>query len=465
MSAGPTVLVVDDDPDVTSWLVEALSSEERGFEARGETSALRAIEWIREHHVDIVISDVEMPELRGPDLLRLIHEVRPNQLVLLITAFGSIDLAVESVRAGAADFLAKPFRIEALVLALQRALRERELRREIVRLRRAATERNGSGICARSVAMKKVLDLAQRVAKSDLPVLITGESGVGKGVVARYIHEHSDRSGAKIVQLNCAALPAGIAEAELFGVRRGAFTDAREDRAGVFEQAHRGTLFLDEIGELPLELQPKLLQALESNRVRPLGASGEVPAEARVIAATNRPLEAAVRDQRFRDDLYHRLNVLRIDVPPLRERPEDIDPIVDQVLENIAARSGRAPWGVSKAAMRWIRSYPWPGNVRELIHAIERGVVFAEHDVLTLEDVIPEAARADREASFLADAVRDRFSLAELEREYIRRVLAETDGHKGKAAMILGLDRRTLYRKIAEMEEGSGARPRGAKKD
>lgn len=449
MSKSPSVLVVDDDPGVVSWIVESLVEE--GFLAVGETSARRAVELLRTQAVDLVVSDVEMPEMRGLDLLRAIQSTRPTQMVLLITAFGSIDLAVEAVRAGAVDFLAKPFRVEVLVLAIQRALRERQMRREIVRLRAAAIRDIPTGIAARSTVMQAALDLARRAAKSHLPILVTGESGVGKGALARFVHECSPRRAGRYVQLNCAALPAGIAEAELFGVRRGAYTDAREDRAGVFEQAHAGTLFLDEVAELPMELQPKLLQALESSHIRPLGGTADVAADVRIVAATNQPLEQALRDRRFRPDLYHRLNGVRIEVPPLRERTEDIDALVDQVLNTITKRSGHGPLGVSLEAMRRLRAYHWPGNVRELINAIERAAALAEHDVLTAEDfsLARQAATTD---TLLDGAAREDLSLAALEHAYIRRVLDKTGGHKAKAAKILGLDRRTLYRKVAELE-------------
>lgn len=449
MSKLPTVLVIDDDPGVVSWLVESLQEER--FHAQGETSATRALQLLQAKGADLVISDVEMPEMRGLDLLRAIQKARPSQMVLLITAFGSIDLAVEAVRAGAVDFLAKPFRIEVLVLAIRRALRERQMRGEIVRLRAAATRDTPTGIAAKSAVMQRALDLARRAAKSHLPVLITGESGVGKGALARFVHESSERRAGKYVQLNCAALPASLAEAELFGVRRGAFTDAREDRSGVFEQAHAGTLFLDEIGELPMELQPKLLQALESSHVRPLGGAADVAADVRIVAATNQPLEEALRERRFRPDLYHRLNVLRIEIPPLRARPEDIDPIVDQVLHVIGKRSGQGPLGISLEAMRRLRTHHWPGNVRELINAIERAAALAEHDILTIEDLTLTGPTVPSHA-FVDAAAQDDLSLAELELAYIRRILARTGGHKAKAAKILGLDRRTLYRKVAELE-------------
>ncbi|MDP1922375.1 MAG: sigma-54 dependent transcriptional regulator [Myxococcales bacterium] len=443
----PSLLIVDDDPGIVSWLAEALPEE--GFAVRGETNARRALELLATTPFDLVVSDVEMPGLRGIDLLREIHKSRPEQMVLLVTAFGSIDLAVSAVRSGAVDFLAKPFKLEVLVLAIQRALRETSLKREVVRLREEVAKEQPHGIAAKSPAMQRALELVRRAAPSRLPVLITGESGVGKGALARVLHEVSDRREGTFVQLNCAALPSGLAEAELFGVRRGAFTDAKESRAGVFEQATGGTLFLDELGELPLDLQPKLLHALESNDVRPVGSSEPVRVDVRVVAATNRPLEEALRERRFRADLYHRLNVVRIEVPPLRERRDDIEAIVDQTLAGIARRGGRS-LAVSTSALTWLRAQPWPGNVRELVNALERAATMVEHEVLTPDDL--RGWQVAEPASLLDDAVGRELSLKELERLYIQRVLEKTGGHKARAAQILGLDRRTLYRKVAELD-------------
>ncbi|MFO0595107.1 MAG: sigma-54 dependent transcriptional regulator [Myxococcaceae bacterium] len=448
MSRKPTLLIIDDDPGIVAWLREALPEE--GFAVRGETSAPRALQLLRETAFDLVISDVEMPELRGLDLLREVKKARPEQLVLLVTAFGSIDLAVQAVRLGAVDFLAKPFKLEVLVLAIERALRETTLKREVTRLREAVARDQPHGIAARSPAMQRALELVRRAAPSKLPVLITGESGVGKGALARTVHELSDRRTGPFVQLNCAALPTGLAESELFGVRRGAFTDAREDRAGLFEQAHGGTLFLDELGELPLELQPKLLHALEANEVRPVGAPAPVAVDVRVVAATNRPLEDALKERRFRPDLYHRLNVVRLEVPPLRERREDIDVIVDQVIAGMARRGG-ATAGVTPAAMAWLRAQKWPGNVRELVNALERAGTMAGHGLLTPDDFATWAPSEAPVAGLVDDALARTLSLKELEKLYIQRVLEKTGGHKARAAQWLGLDRRTLYRKVAEL--------------
>jgi DNA-binding NtrC family response regulator len=441
------VLIVDDDRSVVDYLVEALGSR---YEVSGESVPEAALERVRLEDFDVVVSDVEMPGIRGPDLLSAILEVKPRQAVLLITAFGNIELAVETVRAGACDFVTKPFKRDGLVVAIERALRERTMRREIVRLRRDLGEHDEHEIIAKSAVMQRVLDVARRAARSDATVLVTGESGVGKGALARWIHARSARRDGPLVQINCAALPASLIEAELFGVRRGAYTDARESRDGLFVEASRGTLFLDEIGDMPIEAQAKLLHVLESARVRPVGGTAEVDIDARLIAATNRDLEAAIKAARFRSDLYFRINVVRIEMPPLRARPEDIPDLVQAFLTR-ASRRGRAPVGITDEAMRWLCAHEWPGNVRELANLVERAVALTEHDTIVIDDVrdhskpVPKTDEID-----LADAARKRLPLAHVELAYIRQVIAEVGGNMAQAARILGIDRRTLYRKLGD---------------
>jgi len=439
--------VVDDDPGVVDWLVEEL--DERGFRVEGVTRPQDALARVSERAFDLVISDVEMPEMRGLDLVRALHAERPDQLVVLITAFGSIDLAMRCVRAGAADFIAKPFSIDALVHAIDRTLTERKMRREIVRLRRSLAAGASVGdLVAESAAMREVIDLAQRAAPASSTVLLTGESGVGKSAIARFIHLHGGRAGRELVQLNCAALPAGLVEAELFGVRRGAFTDAREDRPGLFALADGGTLFLDEIGEMAAEVQPKLLLALERGAFRPVGGGDEARFDVRLIAATNRPPEDAVREGRLRTDLFHRINVIRIEIPPLRARLADIPPLVDQLLAGVSERAGKSVLGVSDESMRWLCAQPWPGNVRELANVIERAVMLSDHDVLVLDDFLRGGRPADPQTAFLQRASEQGVSLAELERRYIDLVLDRCEGNKAKAARMLGIDRSTLWRKL-----------------
>ena len=330
--ANTRILVIDDDPGVVDLLCESLN--ERGYSTEGSTSPKKALERIREATFDLVIADVEMPEMRGTELLPAILHERSNQLVMIITAFGSIELAVSMLKAGACDFIAKPFNANVLIQAVERALRERQLRREIVRLRARLSDLPTGKLIARSYAMRTTLDLARRVAQSNVSVLLTGETGTGKSALARFIHEQSQQKDRPFIHLNCAAVPTTLLESELFGVRKGAYTDAREDRPGAFASAADGTLFLDEVGEIPVEGQAKLLHALETGRVRPLGAKEDVAIKTRLLAATNRSLETMLKQGLFRSDLYYRLNVVRIEVPPLRARRDDILPLVDAILSS-----------------------------------------------------------------------------------------------------------------------------------
>jgi DNA-binding NtrC family response regulator len=435
------LLVIDDDPAVVELLVEELA---RHHHAEGVADPRAGLERAATGDYDLVITDVEMPGLRGTALLAELLERKPGQLVLLITAFGSIELAVEAVRAGACDFITKPFEIPALLIAVERALRERTMRREIVRLRRELGDDRGN-LVAGSPAMVKVLDVARRAARATASVLVTGESGTGKGALARWIHDHGPRAGGPFVHVNCAALPSGLVEAELFGVRRGAFTDARESRDGLFVEATGGTIFLDEIAEMPLEIQSKLLQVLESARVRPVGG-GEVAIDVRVVAATNRAIDDAVHAGKFRLDLFFRLNVIRIEMPALRDRPGDIPALVEALL----ARAG-GPIGITDDALRWLVRHDWPGNVRELANVVERAVALTDHDTIVLEDVrdLPARAPVDPTGELLASAAERHLPLAEVERGYIRKVLDANDGNVSRAARILGIDRRTLYRKLS----------------
>lgn len=447
-TGGARILVVDDDAAVVDYLCESL--EAHGYVAVGVTSSLDALARIKNEDFDLVISDVEMPELRGVDLLEAVLEAKPTQLVLLITAYGSVEMAVAAVRAGACDFLTKPFKIEALLHAIERAFSERMLRREVVRLRAALTHEGApKQLVAKSRAMRRVLDLARRAAGTNTSILITGETGSGKSVLARFIHESSPRRTEPFLQLNCAAVPPTLAEAELFGVRRGAFTDAREDRKGLFVAAGGGTLFLDEIGELSLEVQAKLLHVLETGAVRPLGGSAELRTKARIIAATNRPPEVLLREGKFRPDLYYRINVVRIEVPPLRERKDDILPLVDTLLARASEKHDRPLIGISAKALKRLVRHSWPGNVRELTNVVERAVAMAEHDIILPEDLdFPDAP--GEPTPVLDAAAESGLSLEEVERAYIQRVVEAQRGNKAAAARQLGITRRTLYRKLGE---------------
>jgi DNA-binding NtrC family response regulator len=442
------LLVIDDDPGVVDYLLDMLRHQ--GYSVSGFTQTDEALDAIEKEPFDLVISDVIMPGMRGLELMAAIHHKRPEQLVLLITAFGSIDLAMQSIRAGACDFLTKPFRIEELYSAVARALEDREMRRTAVKV--GFTDYvpyDKSVFVTHSPSMRQLMRMAARVAAVNSTVLLTGESGTGKSAVARWIHENSPKSAGPFIAINCAALPHSLVESELFGVRKGAFTDASKDRPGLFIQADAGTLFLDEIAELPQEIQPKLLQVLETGKVRALGDTQEIKVNVRLIAATHQPLAQRVADKLFRADLYHRLNVINLEVPPLRERKEDIDELVKTLIHAICRRIGKqGPVNITVEVLRWIRAYHWPGNVRELANMLERAIVLGEHDTLLLEDLAQASKIPSSDGNFLEMAMAQGWTLADIEQAYIRHVLETTGGNKIQAARILGLDRSTLYRKL-----------------
>ena len=437
MSRSARILVVDDDVSVVDYLTEMLRDD--GHRAQGTTSALEAFERISKEDFDLVIADIEMPELRGLDLMARIHAHKPGQLVLLVTAFGSIDLAVKAVRAGACEFVTKPFRWEALQVAVERALRERRMRREIVRLRSALRDEQSGELVARSPAMRRVVDIATRAASTDTTVLLTGPSGVGKGAVARYIHDKSTRASARFVQVSCAALP-------------DVPVDSPDDSAGPFAQAAGGTVLLDEVADMTIELQAKLLHVIERRSVRIGGARDDGPPPVRILATTNRSLEDAVASGKFREDLYYRLDVLRIEIPPLRDRPEDLGPLIDLLLERACRRVGRTTLGIAEDAMRWLLGHSWPGNVRELANLLERAIILSEHDTVVLDDLVIRE-RPGQDEGFLERAARRGLKLADVERAYLHAVLRVVDGNKSEAARTLGIDRRTLHRRLDEGDE------------
>jgi two-component system response regulator HydG len=444
------VLVIDDDESLAA-LVEAELAQ-RGYGTTVCMSAEEALTRIGDD-VDVVLTDFNLPYLSGAELCARIVASRDIP-VLVMTAFGSLDRAVAAMRAGVYDFVTKPLDVAGLVRTLNRAVKESALRREARRLRRSAAARGFQEMIGSSPAISRAFALIDRIADSDVTALVTGESGTGKELVARAIHRRSLRADGAFVAINCAALPEPLLESELFGHTRGAFTDARHDRTGLFLKASGGTLFLDELGEMPLPTQAKLLRALQERRVRPVGGDHEVPFDARVVAATNADLEAAVAAKRFREDLFYRVNVVRIDLPPLRARGRDVLDIAGHVLRS-CQRRGRSVVGFTTSAIDALQSYPWPGNVRELRNAIEYAVALAEYDHIGLDD-LPPAIRDFKSGvgRLQARMPMNLETVAELERRYIAHVLNAVDGNKTLAARILGFDRRTLSKKLCASSPG-----------
>ena len=446
------ILLVDDDRSLCEWVEAALTK--RGLTLTSRTSADQGFALLDAEDFDVVIADLNMRGMNGLELCQRIAGSRPDTPVIVITAFGSLETAVAAIRAGAYDFITKPFEIEALHLTLNRAIAHRALRQEVRRLRRAVTEASRYGeLLGASSAMRKVYDLLDRVAETDTSVLITGESGTGKELVARAIHQRSRRATGPFVVINCSAMPETLLETELFGHVKGAFTDARSARTGLFLQADQGTLFLDEIGDLPLPLQPKLLRALQERKVRPVGSDTEVAYDARLIAATNRDIELAVEEHRFRDDLYYRINVLQVHLPPLRERGSDILLLAQHFIEKYAAGANKPLAGLTPEAAEKLMSYGWPGNVRELQNCIERAVALARFDHIVVED-LPEKVRAYRASRVLlgGEDPTDVLPLEEVERRYILWAVDALGGSRTLAAQKLGVDRKTLYRKLGQYE-------------
>jgi DNA-binding NtrC family response regulator len=446
----PSILVVDDDPDMCE-LAEA-DLTRRGYNVRTYTSADEALVALDTTDFSVLLVDIHMEGMSGLEMCRAALAKRPNLIVMVMTGFGSIEHAVGALRAGAYDFITKPISMDALSLTLERALRQRNLQDELIRLRKRVDHHDLPNLVGGSLAMQRVTDIVNRVADSDAPVLITGESGTGKELVARGLHERSGRTG-PFLAINCAAIPENLLESELFGHVRGAFTDARIARPGLFAESNGGTIFLDEIGEMPFGMQAKILRALQEKKVRPVGSSQEVIFNSRLITATNRDLESAVAEKRFREDLYYRVNVVRIEMPPLRARGNDVLLLAQHFLDRAANRSGTSPIRLSRPVAEQLMNYDWPGNVRELENCIERIVALSRYDETTLED-LPPKIREHRpsEVVTVSDDPNDLPPLSVVEERYIRKVLAAVGGNKTLAAKVLKLDRRTLYRKLSRLD-------------
>lgn len=442
------VLLVDDDAALNETLQLGLGR--RGLQTTTRSSAAEALDAVLAEDFDVVVTDLNMKGENGLQLCRKVVEENRELPVIVLTAFGSYESAVAAIRAGAYDFISKPVQLDVLAIAVERAAQHRSLRREVSRLRLEQTQRNpGDRLLGSSPAIKNVLQLIDRISGSDASVLITGESGTGKEVVARLLHERSKRREGPFVAINCAAMPEALLESELFGHARGAFTDARQARPGLFIEASGGTLFLDEIGDMPLGLQPKLLRVIQERTVRPLGSNSELPLDVRFLSATNLDIESAVEDRRFREDLYFRLNVIRMELPALRARAGDILPLAQHFMRLFAQNSGKDVSAISPAAAERLLSYVWPGNVRELQNCMERGVALARFNEIGMDD-LPPRVKSHKDPGLLVTGSdpEQLLRMEEVERRYILHVLQAVAGNKTAAARILGIERKTLYRKL-----------------
>jgi two-component system response regulator HydG len=453
---GSVLLVVDDEPEHLISLRRLF--EKDGAEVHTAPSGELALDIVKKERVNLILSDLMMPGMTGQELLKAARAIRPEVDVIVMTAYATIEAAVEAMREGAYDFIQKPFKSALIKRVVERALEAQSLRAENVMLRKELAEASphsvlGRPIIGRSPAMLETMELVQQAAPSTATVLLYGESGTGKELMARAIHEQSQRVGGPLVIVNCAALPEAILESELFGHEKGAFTSAGQRKEGRIERAHLGTLFLDEVGELSPAVQAKLLRVLQEGEFERVGGNDTIQVDFRLVAATNRDLETEVREGKFREDLFYRLNVIAIKLPPLRERPEDIPLIAEHFVRLYAQKNNKRITGLADDAREAMRRYRWPGNVRELENVIERAVVLTRSEMLSLRDLPaplqktePRPEPIQRQGASVVIPIGTK--LEEVERVMIRETLKETDGDKSLAAQLLGIAARTIYRKL-----------------
>ena len=447
------VLIVDDHLEMAEMVADGLS--ELGFQTRALASGRAALDLLEENWPDAIVTDLRMHEVGGLDLLARSKALDPERPVIVMTAYGAVDSAVASIRQGAYHYLTKPFKLDEVEIYLRRALADRALRTEAAELRRTLqTQFSSLGLVGRSRSMREIYSLMERIAPVDVPVLILGETGTGKGLVARALHARSRREGGPFVAVNCAALPETLLESELFGHAKGAFTGAIKDRTGLFREAHMGTLLLDEIGDMPMSLQSKLLHVLEQGVIRPLGSDKDVPVDVRIMAATHRDLRQMVAAGTFREDLLYRLDVITLDLPPLRHRREDITDLFEYFLSMSKAKHPHST--VERAApevMERLLEYRWPGNVRELAHLVERMVVLGRELEVGLKDLpIPLALSPSKDWKGFDEILSSR----EMQRRYASWVLEKLGGNKARTAEALGVDVKTLGKWLSDPVPADG---------
>jgi two-component system response regulator HydG len=453
MSYKPSVLVVDDESGILDTLRILLRNE--GFEVGTAQGGKAGLEQIRSGAHDIILSDVRMPQVSGLDILNAAREQDPMTPVILMTAQASLQSAISAVNSGAFYYIQKPFSNDELVAILRRACEYRAVRVENKQLKQEIRRRDKSAVSrpiGKSKRFTDVLKLAEHVAPTDSTVLIQGESGTGKEVIARYVHNLSNRADGPFLSINCGALPENLLESELFGHVKGSFTGAVRDKQGLFAAARGGSFFLDEVGEMPASLQVKLLRVLQEREAIPVGATEAIPVDVRIIAATNRDLEEEIRRGNFRSDLFYRLNVIALNLPALRERRDDLLLLIEALLQNLASENGSEPKALSSEALDAVMVYEWPGNVRELENALEHAVVLSRGPLIE-GSALPERITKRRKEPLVAERSYRNPTLEVIERAYIMWVLQAEGGNKTRAAEVLGIDPSTLYRKLSRYEE------------
>lgn len=441
-----SIFIVDDEDSLRTTLMMLL--EEHGYRVSGAATVTEALRRINEDVYDLILTDLKMDDMNGMDVLRAAKQTDPSIEVIVLTGYGTVESAVEAMKLGAFDYIMKPVSPDELLVRVERALGRKRMTEEIERLReQLRKERDFDTIIAESEEMQEVLHFIARVAESDSPIMIQGESGTGKELLARAIHS-SGRPNGSFVPVNCSALPETLLESELFGHMKGAFTGATVNRKGLFEEAHHGTLFMDEIGDMTIVTQVKLLRALDLGEIRRVGSNTPVYVDARFVTATNKDIGSLVREGKFREELYYRLNVIFIAVPPLRKRRDDILPLAEHFLRSYSSKMNKEILKISPEARQFMVRYDWPGNVRELENAIERAVVLTQHDTISLDD-LPFNARF-QQPDILRQASRGRWDLKRLEKEHILNILAECSGNHSQTAERLGIARNTLWRKLKD---------------
>jgi DNA-binding NtrC family response regulator len=444
----PNILIVDDEKDICMALNILLTKE--GYAVKEAYNGEQALEQIKKENFDVVMTDIKMEKMDGFEVLRQVQKVSPETVVIMMTAFASVGSAVEAMRAGAADYITKPFLNDEIRMTIKRLLQSSELRMENEILRQELSQRPAafSKIIGSSEPMQRVFAVMEKVIPSKSNILITGDSGTGKGLVAQAIHEAGPRRDKPFISINCGAIPENLLESELFGHKKGAFTSAVDDKKGLITMAHGGTLFLDEIGELPSALQVKLLHVIQTRELTPVGDTRVITVDVRIIAATNADLMQRVKEGRFREDLFYRLNVIEINMPALRERSDDIPVLIKHYLDQFTKEAGKNLKDIDYEAMQALLAYDWPGNIRELRNTMERAVVLADGDLITIHDLPDKFRTLDIEGVSTSSL---RQALDNFERDYIKRCLTENKGNKENAATKLGIDLATLYRKLKKL--------------